>query len=352
MNAPLRPIVDGDVERLKALCIFIACNVLCYGIHVALFVSAMSVLARRSRMGSFVPIITTTIFLLATAWLISTFNYTLIRVPVPPRPEDAALAMRLNKTDLTLSRINVRRVLCPMESGLTLEQAILSDLIVVWRAWALWPESVFVKSLLAFCMAGTVAGTLGDIVLVHMGGSTRSMQLARLLLSILPILLTNIVATVVVSVKVWEYRRTIRDYLAQPTSTPIENVLLLIVESGGLYIAIWVIFLLLCLSDLPAAFGAGGPTSPAYLMGSIIPSLSGIYPTAIIIITAMQTSPEASLATIDLQAVTIEFSRPPELQTTPQEEDCIPLETMPPGAGRRRSSSVSAKAASDRYSLS
>ena len=83
------------------------------------------------------------------------------------------------------------------------------------------------------------------------------MQLARLLLSILPILLTNIVATVVVSVKVWyvrcylgsarrlinvfrEYRRTIRDCLAQPTSTPIEKVLLLIVESGGLYIVIWV----------------------------------------------------------------------------------------------------------------
>ncbi|KAL1731634.1 hypothetical protein EV714DRAFT_235927 [Schizophyllum commune] len=336
MNAPLRPVVDGDVERLKALCIFIACNVLCYGIHVALFVSAMSVLARRSRLGSFVPIITTTIFLLSTAWLISTFNYTLIRVPVPPRPEDAALAMRLNKTDLTLSRIN----------------AILSDLIVVWRAWALWPDSLFVKSLLAFCMTGTVAGTLGDIVLVHMGGSTRSMQLARLLLSILPILLTNIVATVVVSVKVWEYRRTIRDCLAQPTSTPIEKVLLLIVESGGLYVVIWVIFLLLCLSDLPAAFGAGGPISPAYLMGSIIPSLSGIYPTAIIIITAMQTSPEASLATIDLQVVTIEFSRPPELQTTTQEEGSIPLETLPSGAKRRRSSSVSAKAASDRYSLS
>ncbi|KAL1659400.1 hypothetical protein GGF50DRAFT_19736, partial [Schizophyllum commune] len=251
--------------------------------------------SRRSRLGNFVPIITTTIFLLSTAWLISTFNYTLIRVPVPPRPEDAALAMRLNKTDLTLSRIN----------------AILSDLIVVWRAWALWPDSLFVKSLLALCMTGTVAGTLGDIVLVHMGGSTRSMQLARLLLSILPILLTNIVATVVVSVKVWYYRRTIRDCLAQPTSAPIEKVLLLIVESGGLYVAIWVIFLLLCLSDLPAAFGAGGPISPAYLMGSIIPSLSGIYPTAIIIITAMQTSPEASLATIDLQVVTIEFSRPP-----------------------------------------
>ena len=83
------------------------------------------------------------------------------------------------------------------------------------------------------------------------------MQLARLLLSILPILLTNIVATVVVSVKIWcvrcyrwsarrlsnvfrEYRRTIRDCLAQPTSTPIEKVLLLIVESGGLYVVIWV----------------------------------------------------------------------------------------------------------------
>ena len=53
------------------------------------------------------------------------------------------------------------------------------------------------------------AGTLGDIVLVHMGGSTRSMRLARLLLSILPILLTNMVATVVVSAKVW----FVRDYL-------------------------------------------------------------------------------------------------------------------------------------------
>ena len=77
--------------------------------------------SRRSRLGSFVPIITTTIFLLSTAWLISTFNYTLIRVPIPPRPEDAALAMRLNKTDLTLSRINVRCVSGALESGLILE---------------------------------------------------------------------------------------------------------------------------------------------------------------------------------------------------------------------------------------
>ena len=64
--------------------------------------------------------------------------------------------MRLNKTDLTLSRVNVSYVLGALEPGLTLEQAILSDLIVVWRAWALWPDSLFVKSLLAFCMTGTV----------------------------------------------------------------------------------------------------------------------------------------------------------------------------------------------------
>ncbi|KAL1749327.1 hypothetical protein HDZ31DRAFT_59613 [Schizophyllum fasciatum] len=293
----------------------------------------MAVLARRARLGSFVPLITTTIFLISTAWLISTFNFTLLRVPIPRKPEQAALVLALNKTDLTLSRIN----------------AILSDLIVVWRAWALWPDSRIVKSLLAFCMTGTVAGTVGDIVLVHIGGTGRPMQLARLLLSILPILLTNIVATAVVSVKVWEYRRTIRDCLAQPTSTPIEKVLLLIVESGGLYVVIWVIFLLLCLSDLPAAFGAGGPISPAYLMGSIIPSLSGIYPTAIIIITAMQRTPEASLATIDLQVVSIEFSAPPGAGASPPEDGCIPLRPLPSGVRRRRSSSISIKGARDRY---
>lgn len=291
----------GDIERLQALCIFIACNVICYGIHVALFCSAISVLARRSKLGTFLPAVTATIFVLSTAWLASTFHYTLLRVPTAPTPAILSLMTALNKTDLTLSRVS----------------CILSDLIVVWRAWALWPDNRVVKALLVLCMAGTVGGTIGDIVLVHIGGMSRSARMARLLLSILPILLTNIVATAAVWGKVWEYRRTIKDQLAQPTPhTQIERVLLLMVESGAGYVGVWIAFLIVCLADLPAAFGAGSPVSAAYLMGSVIPSLSGIYPTAIIIVTALQrSSPEGSIGTTDLRALgmtdlvdTIEFS--------------------------------------------
>ncbi|KAJ6473917.1 hypothetical protein DFH09DRAFT_1218672 [Mycena vulgaris] len=97
----------------------------------------------------------------------------------------------------------------------------MSDAIVVWRAWMLWQDNLRIKVLLSLCMFGT---------------------LARTLILVLSLMFTNVVSTTLIGVKVWHYRKQIKDLLACPrTAERTSNVSSSSSRNpGAIYCLIWI----------------------------------------------------------------------------------------------------------------
>ncbi|KAJ7591742.1 hypothetical protein C8J56DRAFT_1046075 [Mycena floridula] len=163
---------------------------------------------------------------------------------------------------------------------------ILSDAVVVWRAWALWPKHRPIQIILIVCMLASIATVTADMARISLSFFGKGPQVGsgpfRLLLTLAP-LITNITATVLMSVRAWQYRRNV--------STPgltknglVEKTLFFLVESGFVYCIIWIVFMSTEISSTVPAENISGIMSGMYI------SLAGMYPTIVIIIVAMEKS--------------------------------------------------------------
>ncbi|KAL1675674.1 hypothetical protein EV122DRAFT_195421, partial [Schizophyllum commune] len=145
-------------------------------------------------------------------------------------------------------------------------QYLLSDAIVVWRAWVLWPNSRVAKAILSTCMCGSVVGAILNAVWTIQ--NDRSVKT-------LP--------------RIQYYRRDIKGSLGLYTrKSQVETVLVLLVESGCLYSLLWAVYLAFLLTA-----GTGGSTVTNYV-GTAIHSISGIHPT-IVVLVVMHTATAESL---------------------------------------------------------
>ncbi|KAG7092149.1 hypothetical protein E1B28_008520 [Marasmius oreades] len=163
---------------------------------------------------------------------------------------------------------------------------LLGDVIVVWRTWVVWEHSLKVRLLLAVCMLGTIGAIIGngtkaalDLVRETPAPSTLSLVLT------LPPLITNLVATLLIGLKVRNYRKHIKSRLTSRTSkasTRTEEVLILLVESGFLYCAVWLLILI-------AGFDVMTSATNVLILGIAV-SLTGIYPTFIVIMVSLEKS--------------------------------------------------------------
>ncbi|KAL0571888.1 hypothetical protein V5O48_010078 [Marasmius crinis-equi] len=161
---------------------------------------------------------------------------------------------------------------------------LLGDIIVVWRTWVVWSHSLAVRLLLAICMLGTIGAIIGN-------GTKAALDLVRetpvsntySLVLTLPPLITNLVATILIAVKVWDYRRTIKSNLANgpgKSTNRAEQILILLVESGFLYSGVWLLILI-------AGFNVMTSATNVLILGIAV-SLTGIYPTFIVIMVAIE----------------------------------------------------------------
>ncbi|KAL1679069.1 hypothetical protein EV122DRAFT_289952 [Schizophyllum commune] len=165
---------------------------------------------------------------------------------------------------------------------------LMSDVIVVWRAWILSAGNRLSQAALLLCLCGTTAGIIVDFVWAYENPAMVP-PAARTLIKTIPLLVTNIVATVVVSWRVWRYRRDIKfnlDPLGRKTR--LEKILVLLVESGFIYCFLWAFALAV------QYLGGDGAFFALYsIVGRAYHSISGIYPTIIILAVAMQRSEES-----------------------------------------------------------
>ncbi|KAL1695921.1 hypothetical protein GGG16DRAFT_108602 [Schizophyllum commune] len=158
---------------------------------------------------------------------------------------------------------------------------VVSDIIVAWRAWVIWSESRVARGILAVSVGSGLVGAIIECVWVLERLITTNTTISKpmSLMQSVPILFTNIVATVLVGLKVWYYRRDVKGNLGLSTKrTQVEKVLTMLVESGSVYCLIWLAHLI-----AQSVIGAAGFT-PTRLVDTALHSISAIYPTVVVLI--------------------------------------------------------------------
>ncbi|VDB91824.1 unnamed protein product [Peniophora sp. CBMAI 1063] len=184
---------------------------------------------------------------------------------------------------------------------------LLSDAIVLWRMCVLSNQHRVARGISILLLVSTAvvsAKTVireSSMVTVSSRGSGETLNFndfpfgtAVLGLS----LATNVVATAVIGWRAWRYRRDVSAYMAAFRHRSIvEKIMVLLVESGCVYCIIWVLYTIDSVGirhvqetqpqDMgESLFGAGNPT----WLSRIMPQLTGIYPTIIIVIVTLEQS--------------------------------------------------------------
>ncbi|KAL1745423.1 hypothetical protein HDZ31DRAFT_81987 [Schizophyllum fasciatum] len=264
-NTPANPLSADNVLEMQWICMRTALDFLFFGIQAALFAAAGTALVHHERRSRWLTAAITTLFISSTVAVIASQRYYLLQVPpyilIPNDP--ANLVTRLNIVSTLAWRYNY----------------LVSDAIVVWRAWVLWPNSYIAKTVLLSGMCGTIAG----IILEYAWSLHTFEATIRSLALTVPEVYVNLAATVLVGVQAWSYQRNIKSSFSPSTRmTQVQKVLLLLVESGFLYVLIWTFFLVIILLEIPSF--------PYFIIGSIYHDIAGIYPTFIILVVGLQRS--------------------------------------------------------------
>ncbi|KAI4521642.1 cytochrome P450 [Schizophyllum commune Loenen D] len=268
------PSTDNIKEQIKAISVEMAI----LGFHGALFLMSAYLLVQKGLRTSlarrWLLLMTTLMFTISIASVVcatdfyvrSIDNYSLDDLPV-----DRALMLRESLTSNFGLRINL----------------LLSDIIVVWRAWVLWPASLWARLIMAVALLGSIGGVIVSSILLFLAKLTDVAFLDWLNTSpilTVPLFFTNIVACVMVGIKVWDYRQNVKAYIGNAGNhgASIERTLLLILESGVVYCLLWLFLLLSGVEVL-------SDDSNTVLL-SVAVSVAGLYPTIIIILVALEKS--------------------------------------------------------------
>lgn len=187
---------------------------------------------------------------------------------------------------------------------------ILSDGIVVWRAWVLWGRRspVFIPPL--FSLVCTPVLSAAGAAFLYVGaerGSGRDGDVSRYIgwtvwgLSVG----TNLWATGLICIRIWQHRQSVRSLLGKDSAaTKAEKVLIFMVESGALYLCIWVAYMITSFAQWEFV----------HFLDTAIVQLVGIYPMTIVLLVTLRLSTADVLSLSNLEAfeptISIRFTSP------------------------------------------
>ncbi|KAI0047573.1 hypothetical protein FA95DRAFT_1605989 [Auriscalpium vulgare] len=179
---------------------------------------------------------------------------------------------------------------------------IFGDAIVVWRVWVIWIHSWRIVTgplFLLFCTSSVVLAQLALIVATALSCSRGGSQAACIgtdrgrLWAFLPVqlyfaslvltLLTNGVSTGLIGYRAWIHHRSSQAVPIRIGRDRALAVLLLLVESGAVYCTFW-------LSMVIVWPFTSTQQHALYRFLNLLPQLTGMYPTVIIVICALRRS--------------------------------------------------------------
>jgi len=253
--------------------ISIICQTLFYGIYLCLVIISVHVIVTngiRSRSRKWLLAMTTMMFALSTMYWILSVVITFLVI-------DTYIGTRIAPDWL------------PMFSAILLINYIITDGVVVWRAWVLCSDQSRVALMIPVVMLAinTVIYLMTVAVRGALLSSKEGVQMHNVLARMIDVtqvahqafsLLTNVFATSVIALKAWKYRKLLMasEIGARYPSQAI-RILAVMVESGMLYILIGVTALASLVIHLP--FGTLGD-----IFMPVAVQLVGMYPMVVVLL--------------------------------------------------------------------
>ncbi|KAL1701509.1 hypothetical protein EV121DRAFT_211963 [Schizophyllum commune] len=267
-----------DVLSIQSIIMQTGVDFLLYGVQTALFLAALVAMARQETHTLFMKAAVSSLFLSSSVVAVANIVFYLVQTP--------SFGYDLDRIYKLLLALNIVTDVFPRFNF------VVSDAIVAWRAWVLWPDNRWIKSVLILCVLGSLAGVTVECVWTAQDVMGENSVRLRALMVTMPLLLTNVVATTLVAAKVWYYRREIKSAIGSwRKASQVEKVLVLLLESGCVYCLIWVVRL-----SIDLAAGTGKTVHGYRIIGGTYHSIAGIYPTLIVIAVAGQRSATQALA--------------------------------------------------------
>uniref|UniRef100_D8QEM9 Uncharacterized protein n=1 Tax=Schizophyllum commune (strain H4-8 / FGSC 9210) TaxID=578458 RepID=D8QEM9_SCHCM len=262
------------VDELKYSLKDVSLSLALYGIQVALFVGAAAAISRKEGRIWILVVSVITVFLCSSTQAASSITTYWLQMP----------GVGGGHGDESTTALDVIEILSDTSYHISY---LLGDALVVWRAWVIWSES---KLSPTHIVRGPAAGLSVDLVVDLKSWLDDKALNAPMIVAML---LTNAVATALVGVRVWTYRRDIAAALGPVTfGNRVGSLLMLLLESGLLYCAIWVTIFVL-------EVGVGSmPWSTNILVSGALhlfahltdlwPSRQTAYPTLVILLVTTQ----------------------------------------------------------------
>ncbi|KAH8822290.1 hypothetical protein DL96DRAFT_1620639 [Flagelloscypha sp. PMI_526] len=273
-------------ERAAFVALF--CEAFLHGTYTILFACTMYLFWKRKSfgrtwLGSFIRTLTILLYGISTTHLALAFTVAYRSFAIT---EDADVVY----DDLDLKK----NVLHLVQMSLDATNCILADIILTWRVWALCNRNMkilILPSFLLVCTTGTphiaffTKGTIRSHGLSENGGSSASFS-AVFSPSVAPwtyglacsVLITNVLCTGLISWKVALHHRALSKAGLGHLASTYRWIALIICESGALYLAAWILFILFAVIDHPAIL----------TITDMLAQLTGIVPTLVVVLVSMK----------------------------------------------------------------
>ncbi|THU82200.1 hypothetical protein K435DRAFT_844477 [Dendrothele bispora CBS 962.96] len=276
MAPQTHPLIDSDIFFINLDIIQLALSYLILGCYATLSLLTIYLVLKKgisnSRPRQVLLSLTVFMLLLATCSVANTTTWNWLNV---------TLLTNSPISDPTFKKIQIW--------DLFIERSIfiVSDAIVLWRAWILYRNHCVIQTVLVTLFIGSLVAIILDIVDDIMGLLKISDKVnddtSIILYAALPLVM-NFFATSLIAYKAWSYRVNIKHNLAKTrrSKSQAEKVLALLVESGLIYMAFWIVFVVSLQQDLDSHF--------FQIYGILMPFVSALYPVLVILVVSMEMS--------------------------------------------------------------
>ncbi|KAL1686846.1 hypothetical protein GGG16DRAFT_128443 [Schizophyllum commune] len=290
-----------DLSCLRKFIVTAAVDLGLYGVQTALFFTAASALARQSHTPQIVQVPIIILFLSSTMAAIALILFFCTRLT----SED-----RYSYEDLDHLHV--------LTSVLSVADRII-DLVIVWRAWVLWPDSRVARVVLVFCFVTSIAGVGVEVIPTLTSATSYDSDGPRTptIAMATPLIATNLISTGLIGARVWYYWRHISKSLGTENKSRIQGVLLLLLESGLVYLGFWLAIYVGLIYDWRPSLT---PCIISQVSVSDSPALQGIYPTFVFLVVAAKRSTAETMLTSAQLSKPMNFARNSEASAAEESE--------------------------------
>ncbi|KAF5373966.1 hypothetical protein D9615_009941 [Tricholomella constricta] len=177
-----------------------------------------------------------------------------------------------------LTRVNKRLNLTSIVSGVTLMVLpILSDSVVIWRAWVLYPDKKWIMLVPCALLLGTIGATNAYLVIFVKGVQFPLLEPILFLASLTLSLATNVVATSLIFYKLWGHLRFLRRMKQNSTSSAAQKILIMAQIT------------IVVLNFVPAPQDSSISVASDILL-ALLNFVTGMYPSIVIVLVSLQRS--------------------------------------------------------------